>query len=48
MDGPDGNLKINQIQIIASHNKDYHLRTEPAILRFLTGLYNLHLFYQKT
>ena len=42
MDGPDGNLKINQIQIIASHNS-YHLRTEPAILRFLTGLFNLHL-----
>ncbi len=42
MDGPAGDLKINQIQIIASHNS-YHLRTEPAILRFLTGLYNLHL-----
>ncbi len=41
-EGPAGDLKINQIQIIASHNS-YHLRTEPAILRFLTGLYNLHL-----
>ena len=39
---PGDELKINQIQIIASHNS-YHLHTEPAILRFLTGLYNLHI-----
>ena len=35
-------LKINQIQIIASHNS-YHIRTDAAILRFLKGLYNVHL-----
>lgn len=32
-------LKLNQIQIIASHNS-YHLRTDPAVLRFLNGLYS--------
>jgi hypothetical protein len=33
-------IKINQIQVIASHNS-YHLRTAPAVLRFLRFLYSL-------
>lgn len=35
-------LKLNQIQIIASHNS-YHLRTDKAVLRFLKNLYGMHL-----
>ncbi len=35
-------LKINQVQIIATHNS-YHLRTDKAILRFLKSLYKSHL-----
>ena len=35
-------LKINQVQIIASHNS-YHLRTDAAVLRFLSGLYKMHI-----
>jgi len=38
----DARLKINQLQIIASHNS-YHLKTDPAVFRFLTGLYKAHL-----
>jgi len=37
-----GELKINQVQIIATHNS-YHLRTDGAILRFLKFLYKTHL-----
>ncbi len=33
-------LKINQLQIIASHNS-YHLKTEPAIFRFLSFIHAL-------
>ena len=33
-------LKINQIQVIASHNS-YHLRTDPAVLRFLVAIHGL-------
>jgi hypothetical protein len=40
--GVSDELKLNQIQIIASHNS-YHLRTDPAVLRFLKNLYGLHL-----
>ncbi len=29
-------LKINQVQVIASHNS-YHLRTDAAVLRFLSA-----------
>jgi len=39
---PSDNLKINQIQIIASHNS-YHMRTDAAVLRFLNGLYKMHI-----
>ena len=35
-------LKLNQIQIIASHNS-YHMRTDKAVLRFLKELHNMHL-----
>jgi len=35
-------LKINQVQIIATHNS-YHLRTDKAVLRFMKNLYALHL-----
>jgi hypothetical protein len=35
-------LKLNQIQVIASHNS-YHMRTDKAVLRFLRNLHALHL-----
>ncbi len=37
----DDDLRINQIQIIASHNS-YHMRTDPAVMRFMKNLYALH------
>ena len=40
--GAADELKLNQIQIIASHNS-YHMRTDKAVLRFLKGLHNMHL-----
>jgi hypothetical protein len=40
--GTIDDLKLNQIQILASHNS-YHLRTDKAVLRFLKNLYKLHL-----
>ena len=40
--GAIDDLKMNQIQIIASHNS-YHMRTDAAVLRFLKNLYALHL-----
>lgn len=45
--GPRGthegdDLRINQIQIIASHNS-YHLRTDKRVLRFLKNLYGMGL-----
>lgn len=39
---PGDELKLNQIQIIASHNS-YHRRTDKAVLRFLTNLYHMGL-----
>lgn len=36
----ENELKMNQIQVVASHNS-YHLRTAPAVLRFLHFLYDL-------
>jgi len=35
----DDNLKLNQIQIIATHNS-YHITTDPAVLRFLMFLHS--------
>ena len=35
-------LRLNQIQIIASHNS-YHIRTDKAVLRFLRNIYALHI-----
>jgi Phosphoinositide phospholipase C, Ca2+-dependent len=40
--GATNDLKLNQIQVLASHNS-YHLRTDPAVLRFLKNLYGMHL-----
>lgn len=40
--GASEELKLNQIQVIASHNS-YHLRTDKAVLRFLNNLYKMHL-----
>ena len=40
--GASDDLKLNQIQVIASHNS-YHMRTDRAVLRFLTNLYKMHL-----
>ena len=40
--GASDDLKLNQIQVIASHNS-YHMRTDKAVLRFLTNLYKMHL-----
>ena len=40
--GASEDLKLNQIQVIASHNS-YHMRTDKAVLRFLTNLYKMHL-----
>ena len=40
--GATDDLKLNQIQVIASHNS-YHLRTDKAVLRFLKNLYGMHL-----
>lgn len=40
--GATDDLKLNQIQVIASHNS-YHLRTDKAVLRFLKNLHALHL-----
>ncbi|MDB5282252.1 MAG: hypothetical protein JWO06_1327 [Bacteroidota bacterium] len=41
-DHSSDNLKINQIQVIASHNS-YHLRTDAAVLRFLKALRGMGL-----
>ena len=38
-------LRLNQIQIIASHNS-YHVRTDKAVFRFLHDLYAMHLLPQ--
>ena len=38
--GPTDNLKINQIQIIASHNS-YHLKPDSLVYRFLERLDSL-------
>lgn len=38
--GPTDNLKINEIQIIASHNS-YHLKTDQVVFDFLKGLDSL-------
>ncbi len=35
-------LKINQVQVIATHNS-YHLTTDKALLRFIKNLYAIHL-----
>ncbi|HWB62792.1 MAG TPA: Ca2+-dependent phosphoinositide-specific phospholipase C, partial [Chitinophagales bacterium] len=35
----DDNLKMNQVQIVATHNS-YHLKTTPAVFRFLKFLYS--------
>jgi hypothetical protein len=35
-------LRMNQIQVIASHNS-YHIRTDKAVMRFLKNLYAMHL-----
>jgi hypothetical protein len=40
--GATDELQLNQIQVIASHNS-YHMRTDPAVLRFLRNLYKMHL-----
>jgi hypothetical protein len=40
--GASDDLKLNQIQVIASHNS-YHMRTDKAVLRFLTNLYKMGL-----
>jgi hypothetical protein len=40
--GDADELKLNQIQVIASHNS-YHMRTDKAVLRFLGGLHKMHL-----
>ena len=34
--GPTDSLKLNEMQIIASHNS-YHLRTDTAVFNFLLG-----------
>ena len=40
--GASEDLKLNQIQVIASHNS-YHKRTDKAVLRFLKNLYGMGL-----
>lgn len=40
--GPTDSLKINQIQVIASHNS-YHLKTDSVVFAFLTALDSLGL-----
>jgi hypothetical protein len=40
--GASDDLKLNQIQVIASHNS-YHKRTDKAVLRFLKNLYGMKL-----
>lgn len=38
--GPTDSLKLNEMQVIASHNS-YHLRTDTAVFNFLLGLDSL-------
>lgn len=38
--GPTDSLRMNEIQIIASHNS-YHLKTDPEVFDFLTNLFSL-------
>jgi len=40
--GATDDLKLNQIQVIASHNS-YHLRTDKAVLRLMKNLHGMHL-----